>query len=94
MSLLIAIGESAYSAGHCCVSIGDNTKSIGAFQVDFCETITLPELSVETAVDIANRLRETIEVYRAMVKQGYARQDFLDKAEKAISYAIRYLRKY
>jgi hypothetical protein len=94
MSLCIAIGTSAHANGFCCVSVGNNTKSLGAFDVDFNEDITLPDVGEETSKEIVSTLRATLQAYQAMVRQDFAPRAFCDKAEKAIAYAIKVIEQH
>jgi hypothetical protein len=88
MALCISIGTGAYAAGLCCLAIGDNTKAIGAFQVQTCEPVTFPPVSAAKKEEVIASLQKLSDVYLAMGQQGHAPLKFVDEARYAIKYAI------
>lgn len=86
MALCITAGKDSLAYGICCVAIGDNCKSFGAFQVITSDELTLsPDYSKEKLRESLALIRLNLEAYKCMEVQKYAPLGFYDKVEKAIT---------
>lgn len=85
MSLCIAAGKDTIAYGVCCVAVGDNCKSIGAYQVVTNETLTIPDgYATKQLREYMATMKLNLETYRCIEVQGFAPKGFHEKAEKAL----------
>jgi hypothetical protein len=83
----ITVGRESQAHGLCCISIGDNSVTRGAFQVNVTDKLSLPEgLTAEKLDIVVQEVENLRETYKAFVAQGFplATPEFLEKANAAI----------
>lgn len=87
----IEIGVGSKARGICCIAVGDNTHSRGAFQVNVGEMVTIPAIPLERTILFIEELKDAILTYHELSKTKYAPDLFGKKAEAALQIVIEIL---
>ena len=100
MSLNVCAGKNCTAKGFCCVAVGDDTHTVGAFQVEVGNSLSLLEPTnvaqdkkAEYWATVYLMIKDTVEVYKDMERQGFAPKGFSDKSTEALTTLMEHVKR-